>query len=555
MAKAMLCSGDDQRAWEVRQALSDSGLDVDRSYQSTQALLAALAQYGSDGVDVLVIDESSTPMPMWDLAAEVSGRYPSIAVLTVVKEPTSTDYATALDSGSRGVITYPLNFENVSARVHAAVSWSSSLRKAVQRSQQDDGALGAGKMIAVASAKGGAGSSTVALHLALEAAQTEGRKVILVDLDLQKPDQSILIDAPRQRDITDLLSVIDELSPRFIADVIFDHPNGLSVLFGPVEGEQGEAITEPAAKKILGVLRSWFDVVVVDIGSVMGEANATAVEMADEVCVVSQANVLSLRGVRRLVSLWERIGARRSESVKVVLNGVHRTSDIQPESARKIVALQTYDTVLPRMDRALEQAVNRREPAVAGSEWTQKVRDLGREMQVVPPASLAKSPRGKPSREGRKERRAKKDRKPSRQAEAAESRLPGNGELQLTGPGAQTRRAARTERERGQASIELIGIFAMVLVLAAIAFQAVLVGATWVMASHTASEAARAAAVGHSIVEAAEASTPGPWREGLSVHESPDGRVQVSMNTPVLLPVARSSALPISASAGILEEP
>lgn len=553
MARAVLCCTDEKRSWEIRQALSDAGVEVARQYQSTQALLAALAEYSDAETDVLVIDESSSPMPMWDLAVDVSGRYPSVAVLTVVTEPTRSDFATALDSGSRGVIAYPLNFENVAARLQTAVSWSTRMRQAVQRSHEDEAALGSGKMITVASAKGGAGSSTVALHLALEAAQTSGRRVVLVDLDLQKPDQSILIDAPRQRDITDLLSIVDELSPRFIADVLFDHPSGLSVLFGPSEGERGEMITESAAKKILGVLRSRFDIVVVDVGSVMGEANATAVEMADDVCIVSQADVLSLRGVRRLASLWERIGARRSESVKVVLNGVHKTNDIQPESARKIVALQTYRTVMPRMDRPLEQAVNRRDPAVAGNDWAHKIQELGREMLIVPPVSLAKAPRQ------RSHGSDKKRRIPRSSASSEEDTQPQftAEQLELTGPGTSNQRQVRSEREKGQSSIEFIGVFFMILLLAALAFQLVLVGATWVLASHSASEGARAAAVDSlqpEVVTAAQDSVPEFWRDGLTASEI-DGRVRVSLDTPLLVPLSEDVALPIEASAGVVDEP
>lgn len=554
MARTILCSSDEKRSWEVRQALSDSGAEVDRQYHSTQGLLAALAQYGDEAADVLVIDESASPMPMWDLAAEVSSRYPSIAVLTVVADPSRNDYATALDAGSRGVISYPLNFENVSSRVQAAVSWTTSLRKAVQRSQEDHSALGAGKMIAVASSKGGSGSSTVGVHLALEAAQVSGRKVVLVDLDLQKPDQSILIDAPRGRDITDLLSVVDELSPRFIADVLFDHPSGLSVLFGPREGERGEMITESAAKKILGVLRSRFDVVIVDVGSVMGEANATEVEMADEVCVVAQADVLSLRGVRRLTALWERIGARQAEGVKVVLNAVHKTNDIQPESARKIVALQTYRTVLPRVDRPLEQAVNRRDPAVAGPDWSQKIQDLGRELQIVPPASLARARKGSSPDEARPKgkRRARKRAAETVESEGSADESAANAGVAGAEP--DTRRSLRGVGDRGQSSIEFLGVIFFFLLLAVFAFQLVLMGATWVIASHSASEGARAAAVDNSVQEAVESSTPAAWQSQMAVNSSA-ARVEVSLKAPTLVPIADRLIVPIEASAGILEEP
>lgn len=557
MAQAVVCSADEQRSWEIRQALADCEVEVDRTFQSSRALLAALAEEGDQAADILVVDESSSPMPMWDLVAEVSGRYPSIAVLTVVQNPSSEDFSTALDAGSRGIIAYPLSFENVASRVQAASSWSASLRKVVRQGQEGVDALGAGKMIAVASAKGGAGSSTVALHLALESAQASGRKVALVDLDLQKPDLSVLLDAPRQRDITDLMSVVDELSARFIADVLFEHPSGVSVLFGPSEGEQGETITEAMAKKVLGVLRSRFDVVVLDVGSVMGEANATAVEMADEVAVVSQANVLSLRGVRRLASLWERIGACRSEGVKVVLNAVHKTNDVQPESARKIVGLQTYRTVLPRMDRALEQAVNRRDPDVAGSDWAHKVQELGREMQIVPPASLARSTGAKKSRNRFRPRRGSADISATEESPAQEDvvdEAPEPVESERYDAELPTRMSIRGQRESGQVTVELMGVVMLFVFVAVLAFQLVLMGTTWIFAAHSANEGARAAATGDSAVEAAENATPGAWQSGMEVHDT-GGRVEVSLQSPALVPATEEYILPIGASAGVLREP
>lgn len=543
MTKAVLCCTEEQRGWEIRQALSDAGVEVTRQYASTQALLASLAQYGEADTDVLVIDQSSSPMPMWDLSAEVSGRYPAIAVLAVVDNPTRGDYATALDSGARGVIEYPLNFENVASRVQSATTWGSSLRRAVRRTLDEETSDAGGKMVVLASAKGGAGSSTLALHLALESARTTGRRVVLVDLDLQKPDQSILLDAPRKRDITDLLPVVDELSPRFLSDVLFEHPGGFSVLFGPQEGERGELVTEAAAKKILGMLRSRFDTVIVDIGSVMGEANATAAEMADEVCVVTQANVLALRGVRRLTALWERIGARRSEHVQVILNGVDKRSDIQPEAAKKIVGLSAARAVIPRMDRPLEQAVNRRDPLAAGPEWSQRIQQLGRELDIVPPESLAdggrkrRSTRAKPARGGKKGKKEK----------AAAGPVPEETPA-LSGAGASGR------SERGQSSIEFVGLVTLFLALAVIAFQLLLTGATWVFASHSAAEGARAAAVGKSAEAAARDRTPGAWRDGMSVQHSGD-RVSVTLDTPMLVKFTEDFTIKIPASAGVVREP
>ncbi|WP_022873206.1 AAA family ATPase [Nesterenkonia alba] len=558
---AVLCCTENDRTEELRQALSDAGVEVTRHYASSQALLSGLSQGADTDTDVLVVDESSAPMAMWDLAAEVAGRYPSIAVLTVVNQPTGQDYATALDRGVRGVITYPLTFEDVAARVQSATSWGSSLRNAVQRTLDDESSVVSGKMVAVASAKGGAGSSTAALHVALHTAQHTGRRVVLVDLDLQKPDQSILLDAPRQRDITDLLPVVEELSPRFISDVLFEHPNGLSVLFGPAEGERGELISEAAAQKILGMLRTRFDVVIVDVGSVMGEANTAAVEMADDVCILTHTDVLALRGVRRLTALWERLGVRRPDDVKVVFNAVDKRADIQPAAAKKIVGLSVLDTMLPKTQRSLEQAVNRREPEVAGEQWFQRIEQLAAELGLLPAAEEKPSRRGKRRRGGKhrppSEPRQSGAKQPTPEQDPAKTDAAGSVEKTTQGAASSNgrrRRLAGVGGDRGQSTLEFAGMFALWLVTAMVALQLIIVGTTWVFASHAASEAARAASVDASVEEAAANSTPGAWRDEMTVEHHGD-RVRVELRAPVLVPASDSFAFRIPASSGVTEEP
>src|SRR5699024_9350601 len=295
-----------------------------------------LAQPQDARPDLLIVDENSTPMNQWDLIRELGIRHPTAAVLAVVTDPQPEDYASALSNGARGVIRYPLSYEEIASLVESAVGWSSLLREAVRAPQTS--AVRGGRIIAVAGAKGGTGSSTAALHLALTAVEEGSQKqVVLIDLDLQKPDLSVLLDVPRSRELTDLLPVIEELTPRHLDDVLFSHPSGLRLLLGPRNGEQGELVTEFAARQIISMLATRSDLVILDLGSVIGEAGATALEMADDILIVSTPDVLSLRGVHRLTELWDRLGIRAEGSTRVVLNRVSRRNDLSPDAAAKIV--------------------------------------------------------------------------------------------------------------------------------------------------------------------------------------------------------------------------
>ena len=98
-----------------------------------------------------------------------------------------------------------------------------------------------------------------------------------------------------------------------------------------------------------------------------------------------------------------------------------------------------------------------------------------------------------------------------------------------------TARAKRTESERGQASVELLGVLPALLLIVLVAWQLALAGhAAW-LAGNAARVAARAAAVGADPGRAARTALPARLRRDLEVAERGGGRVDVRVRIPVVL--------------------
>ena len=513
MTRVLLCSGDDELGYALRQALETDILQADNVEIAGHAVtsLSALATLaGTDAdrddpdVDVVVVDDRIGPVQIWDLVRQIAGRHPTVGIVAVVGDAGPAAFVTAMDAGVRGLLTRPISIEDVQARVQAAAAWSAAVRRALGATNPGGGSVGT--TVALAGSKGGVGTTTLATHLALQVIVDDPtRSVCLVDLDLQKGDVPGLLDIQHRHDITDLVPVAEELSARVLSDVLFAHPSGLKVLLAPPQGEDGEEVSERAARLILGTLRSRFDVVIVDLGATVSDAGLVAVELSDATFVVATPDVLGLRGVRRLTGVWERLSATKEDQVKIILNRVDRRCDIQPDTARRIVGLPVLDAHVPAGFRGLEAAVNRRAADSADPRFVAAVRDLAASMRLSRP------------------------------------------------PAPQPGRRPRAAREAGQATIELPFIFLLICLLAVIAWQSVLVGATWALAGNAASEAARAAAVGNDPRAAAAERLPAAWRDGLQVSTSGE-RVTIRVRTPLLMPGVRLLPLDVSVSAGTVSE-
>jgi pilus assembly protein CpaE len=383
--------------------------------------------------------------------------------------------------------------------------WSQAVRERISSEASEEVTGVGGTMIAIAGAKGGVGTTTTAVRLALEAAQAEGRRAVcLVDFDLQAGDVGILLDLNHRRSIVDLHEVAEDLSPRQLEETLYVHQSGLRVLLAPNQGEQSEEVRAPIARQVLGAIKLRFDVVIVDVGTLVSEANAVAVEMADEVLVVTTPDVPALRAANRLIALWERLQVRKRDQVKVVVNRVNKSLEVQPDLVRKVVTAPLARVVLPSGFKDLEPAVNTGVPdRLQDGALRNAFTKLGQEVNVLPT------------------RRAR-------------------------------RRLALRGGQAGQVAIEMMGLTLLIGIIGLLLWQMVLAGFTYVLAGHAAREGARELAVGGGVESAAEDDVLPAWRDHMEVDEGRDW-VEVTLRVPALVPGIASN-MRISVRAGTVIE-
>ncbi|MFJ4624361.1 CpaE family protein [Streptomyces sp. NPDC088812] len=325
---------------------------------STQ-LVDALGRLAAESVDelpeVVVVHERIGPVPALELVRDVALRFPAVGVILVTTDASPGLFAAAMDSGARGLVTLPLDYEELASRVQAVARWSVGVRRHLGHG--GDVFTGAGgTVVTVSGAKGGVGATLTAVQLAL-AAQASGRSTALVDMDLQTGDIASYLDVQFRRSVVDLAAITD-ISPRILAEAVFRHDTGVALLLAPGEGERGEEVTDRAARQIVTALRSRYEVVVVDCGAQLGGAGAAVVEMADTALLVTTPDVVAVRGAKRAVRMWDRLQIRKAEETTVVVNRHSRATEIQPALIQKITGTAIATTTIPAHFKELQAAVD-----------------------------------------------------------------------------------------------------------------------------------------------------------------------------------------------------
>lgn len=166
---------------------------------------------------------------------------------------------------------------------------------------------GGPRALMITSASSGDGKTTCAVNLAF-ALVTAGHRVVLVDLDLRKPDVGAVLGVDHDRGLASLLTQGSQLS-----DVLVQAPQ-LPPLRVAV-GERGDAVAFEALTRrlpeIIAEARDLADYVVLDTPP-LGEVSdaLTAAEHVDDVMLVTRPGHTDRAGLERVRDLLERADRR-----------------------------------------------------------------------------------------------------------------------------------------------------------------------------------------------------------------------------------------------------
>ena len=172
-------------------------------------------------------------------------------------------------------------------------------------------------------AKGGSGTTTVAVNCAVELARLTKRPTAIVDLKPCLGEVALFLGVRPRFSVLDAIENLHRLDQEFLRELVSRHKSGLDIIAGSEQFDRPGAQDASAVEELLRVLGKMYDYIVIDAGNLINACAVAALYAADTVFLVANPDVPSIRNAQRLVDRVRQLGAG-SERIKVLLN---RTSD------------------------------------------------------------------------------------------------------------------------------------------------------------------------------------------------------------------------------------
>jgi len=282
----------------------------------------------AEAADLILLDVMLPKLDGYQVAAKIraeEGEGAHVPIIMLTAEAEVEQKIRGLRAGADDYLVKPFHPAELLARIKSLLARFAPRDLLVGRPPL-------GRVLAFYGAKGGVGTTTIAINVAIALQRELGRRVCLVDANLQFGDHRVFLDLGLDRK-----SIVDAVSaPTIDADllrgVMVEHDSKIDLLLAPPTPEQAELVTKEHLTQILDVLRGVYDYVVVDVDKRLDDMNLGVFDAADHLFVVLTADLSCLKNVRLVLETLGHIGYE-GERIKLVLNRSNAFTGINAKTA------------------------------------------------------------------------------------------------------------------------------------------------------------------------------------------------------------------------------
>ena len=243
-----------------------------------------------------------------------------------------------------------------------------------------------GKIINVIGSKGGIGTTTVAVNLAISLAESKNPPMVaLMDMNLLFGEIPIFLNLNSPFNWGEVAKNISRADATYLMSILTKHSSGIYVLPSPTGIDGINVVNADIIKQILDLMTQVFDFILIDGGQSLDETSLKILEMSDYVFVVSILSLPCLANVKKLLWTFGRLGFPRPEKIKILMNRYHKNSLISLKEAEESLKQKIYSLITNDYQTTMS-AINQGKTLSAidrGAEITKNFKELARKMMEI----------------------------------------------------------------------------------------------------------------------------------------------------------------------------
>ncbi|MBI3361263.1 MAG: response regulator [Chloroflexi bacterium] len=356
MAEKILIVDDDLDTLKlIGLMLQRQGYEIAAANNGTQGLAKAAAEKPN----LILLDLMMPDMDGYEVTRRLRAN-PELAHIPIIMFTAKTlvdDKVQGFEAGVDDYLTKPTHPAELASRVKALLQRAAAARAATVATEH-------GRIVGFLGAKGGLGTTTIALNVAVAMALA-GESVIAADLRPGQGTMGPLAGFTRASGMGTLLAKpVAELSPRMVEGQLVAHASGLRLLLcSSAAGEGALSSAVAQAEAIVKHLGTLSKITIIDLGAGLNDMAKRAAALCDQLIVAVEPLRVTLAMGRNLLAELEAVGIGQSRTEVVMMNRIPSSVQTSFLVAQEILSRQIGMLFTPAPDLAY-QAAERAAPII-----------------------------------------------------------------------------------------------------------------------------------------------------------------------------------------------
>ena len=325
--------------------------------------------------NILIVDISGDDLPVSQVDALAEVCEPGVTVIAIGNRNEIGLYRDLLHAGVTDYIVKPLTPQLIARALNQRTGTGEAT--AIQKKL--------GTMTALIGARGGVGTTTIAVNLAWHLANRHSRRVALVDLDLQNGDCALALNIKATPGMREALVNPTRIDSTLLERVMTPVGHRLFVLSSEESLGDDLEITAEAVDTLVRALREQFHYVIVDVPRIPAAPYRRALDTADFRIIVGDQTLRSVRDIVRLRDVLGEDKGKQRNGFVVNRYGEGGRHSVTLQEMQHVLGLQPK-TVIPFLPTVFAAATNgTRVAAARRSKFTDAIAALVLELSGRPP--------------------------------------------------------------------------------------------------------------------------------------------------------------------------
>lgn len=294
--------------------------------------------------DVVILDVMMPGIDGYEVCRQLrsSSATADLPVLMLTAKTQLSDKVSGFRSGADDYVAKPAEPAEVLVRIKAL------LARTKRPTPQT------GRAIALLGAKGGVGTTTIAVNLAVTLAERD-QQVILAEMRPHLGTAAYQLGLTRRTTLADLLFLEDlAIDQKALWAALVAHPSGFRVLMSAPEPGRYQEIRPRQAQAIVEGLRSMSSLLLLDLPGGYSEAVASVVKSCDLIALITEPEPLSLACARDVVKLLDKQNIPAEVVGILISNRSRSTTSVAPMEIATFLNRRVLGSIPPAPEACFE---------------------------------------------------------------------------------------------------------------------------------------------------------------------------------------------------------